>query len=125
MGKFLVRITIALTAAYMIVAACIAQLAGIDILLPYYYTLFELCVVMYCFSEGKYHCKYMKYTALSVFASDIITHLDNAFDFLSVGGHNFVPIVIIFLGISASFTMAIRHFILVSRLNRRLHERNI
>lgn len=125
MGKFLVRITIALTAAYMIVAACIAQFVGIDILLPYYYTLFELCVVMYCFSEGKYHCKYMKYTALSVFASDIITHLDNAFDFLSVSGHNFAPIVIIFLGISASFTMAIRHFILVSRLKRRLHERNI
>lgn len=125
MGKFLVRITIALTAIYMVVAACVAQFIGVDILMPYYYILFETCVVVYCFSGGKYHCKYMKYTALSVLISDIVTHMDNAMDFLSVEGHNFIPIAIIFLGISTSVTMAIRHFILVSRLKRRLHGRNI
>lgn len=125
MGKFLVRLTIVLVAIYLTLTLLLAQFAGIDILMPYYYILFEVCAVVYCFSEGKYHCKYMKYTALSVLISDIVTHMDNAMDFLSVEGHNFIPIVIIFLGISASATMAIRHFILVLRLKRRLHGRNI
>lgn len=125
MGKFLVRLTIVLVAIYLTLTLLLAQFAGIDILMPYYYILFEVCVVVYCFSEGKYHCKYMKYTALSILISDIITHMDNAMDFLSVEGHNFIPIVIIFLGISTSVTMAIRHFIMVSRLKRRLHGRNI
>lgn len=73
MGKFVVRVSIVLTAIYFVVSLLFAQLLGVDILMPYYIPLFELCVVIYAFSEGKYHCRYIKYTALSLLLADTLT----------------------------------------------------
>lgn len=116
MGKFLVRITIVLVAMYFIVAYLAAQLFGIDIMHNTYILLFELCVVVYTFSEGKYHCKYMKYTALSIFLADTLTRLDYLFDFMSVSAHNLIPIGILAIGITTSITKAIMHFVRVVKL---------
>ena len=121
MGKVLVRLTIIITAVYFILSYLFAQFLGIDILLPYYNIPFELCVVVYTFSEGKYHCKYIKYTALSILVSDIITQLDNSLDFLSVELHNIIPLFLIILGVAVGCILAIRHFVLVRKLNKRKH----
>ena len=121
MGKALVRLTIIGTAVYFALSYLFAQFLGIDILLPYYNIPFELCVVVYAFSEGKYHCKYIKYTALSILASDIITQLDNSLDFLSVELHNIIPLFLIILGVAVGCILAIRHFVLVRKLNKRKH----
>lgn len=118
MGKFLVRITIALVAIYFIIAFLVAQLLGIDIMYNTYILLFELCVVVYTFSEGKYHCKYMKYTALSILLADTLTRLDYIFDFMSVSAHNLIPIGILALGIGTSITKAIMHFVRVMKLKK-------
>lgn len=119
MGKFLVRITIALVAIYFIIAFLVAQLLGIDIMYNTYIILFELCVVVYTFSEGKYHCKYMKYTALSILLADTLTRLDYIFDFMSVSAHNLIPIGILALGIGTSITKAIMHFVRVMKLKKK------
>lgn len=121
MGKALVRLTIIGTAVYFMLSYLCAQFLGIDILLPYYNIPFELCVVVYAFSEGKYHCKYIKYTALSILVSDIITQLDNSLDFLSAELHNVIPLFLIILGVAIGCILAIRHFILVRKLNKRKH----
>jgi hypothetical protein len=92
-----------------------------DILLPCYNIPFELCVVAYAFSEGKYHCKYIKYTALAILVSDVITQLDNSFDFISVELHNIIPLFLIILGVAIGCILAIRHFILVRKLNKLKH----
>lgn len=118
MGKFFVRITIALVAIYFIIAFLVAQLLGIDIMYNTYILLFELCVVVYTFSEGKYHCKYMKYTALSILLADTLTRLDYIFDFMSVSAHNLIPIGILALGIGTSITKAIMHFVRVMKLKK-------
>lgn len=117
MGKFFVRLTIAFVAIYFILSFIFAQSLGVDILLDFHIVPFEGCVVIYCFSEGKYHCKYMKHTALSIFFADLLSRLDNHFDFLSVTAHNRIPLSILALGIGTSITLAIRHFIKVIRLN--------
>ena len=119
MGKFLVRLTIASVAIYMIVIYILAQLCGIDILFGNYPILFELCVVVYTFSEGKYHCKYMKYTALSIFFADTLTRLDYMFNFMSVSAHNLIPIGILAVGIGTSITKAIMHFVRVMKLKNK------
>ena len=116
MGKFLVRLTIASVAIYMVTGYLVAQLLGIDIILGNYPLLFELCVVVYTFSEGKYHCKYMKYTALSILFADTLTRLDYIFDFMSVTAHNLIPIGILAIGIGISITKAIMHFVRVMKL---------
>ncbi len=115
MGKVLVRTTIVLTAFYFIISHILA-IHGIDIMTKWYVLLFELCVVLYCYGEGKYHCKYIKYTAMAIFISDALTTLDNYFDFFSVYWHNILPFLIIFYGLSYSLTMAITHFVKVLKV---------
>ena len=125
MGKIVVRLSIIFTALYLTLSYLFAQFLGIDILRPYYNLLFELCVVIYTFSEGKYHCKYMKYTALSIMAADALTLIDNAIDFMSVNAHNVIPIAIISGGVIISSTLAMVHFHKVRKLNKERYERHI
>lgn len=119
MGKFLVRITIIIVAIYYIYACYLAQYKALDILFDYHPILFELIVVVYCFSEGKYHCRYIKFLAVSILISDTLTRLDNAYNFLSVTAHNLIPIFVIALGIIVSLTLAIHHFYKVRKLKRK------
>lgn len=124
MGRFLVRITIVLVALYLVLSYVIAQFIGIDILTPYYNVLFELCVVIYAFSEGKYHCKYIKYTALAILFADILTYADNYYDFLTVEAHNLIPVFMITSGILTGVTLAIKHYINVIKIKKRRHAWN-
>ena len=126
-GKVLVRFTTIGVAIYLIIAYLIAQLYGVDILTNTYTLLFELIVVVYAHSEGKYHCKYLKYTITSIFISEFITRLDYLINFLSVSEHNTLPIVIIVCGIGMTTCKAIRHFIQVTKLNnkRKVYGRNL
>ena len=110
MGKFLVRTTILVVAIYFIVTFLIAQIQGIDVANNLYALLFEAIVVVYCYSEGKYHCKYMKYTALSILISDTLTRLDYLYDFMSVSLHNLIPVTIICIGLGFSVVKALIHF---------------
>ena len=110
MGKFLVRTTILVVAIYFIVTFLIAQIQGIDVANNLYVLLFEVIVVVYCYSEGKYHCKYMKYTALSILISDTLTRLDYLYDFMSVSLHNLIPVTIICVGLGFSVVKALIHF---------------
>lgn len=125
MGKFIVRVSIVLTAIYFVISSLFAQLLGVDILTPYYILLFELCVVIYAFSEGKYHCKYIKYTALSLLLADTLTQLDNTFDFLTIEAHNLIPVVVITIGIFMGVFLAIKHYIRVIKLKNSINERDI
>lgn len=125
MGKFLVRITVIIVSIYFVLAYLIAQFLGIDILREWYIIPFELIVVVYSFSEGKYHCKFLKSTMLSIFLCDLLTRLDNTFDILSVTSHNLIPVFLLTLGIGTSVTLAIRHFYKVIKLKRLLNERTL
>jgi hypothetical protein len=116
MGKAVVRISVVSVTLYFVVAYLCAQFLGIDILNDYHSIPFEICVVVYAFSEGVYHCRYLKYTAITLPIVDLLTRLDNSYDFLSVTAHNLIPIGILALGIATSLTLAIRHFIQVTRL---------
>ena len=119
MGKFIVRITIVLVSIYFLISFIAAQRYGIDILNDYHTILFELCVVVYCFSEGKYHCRFLKSTALAILLSDTISRLDNSFNFLSVDAHNHICAYILALGIGTSITLALRHFYKVNQLRNK------
>lgn len=124
MGKALVRFTIITTGVYMAVAYILAMWAGIDILGDWYIVLFELICVVYCYSEGKYHCRYLKHLALGLLASEVITRLDNAFDFMSISAHNLLPLSIIGVSFIVSTTLAIRHFYKVQQIKKGTYIRN-
>lgn len=116
MGKFIVRLSIPIVAIYFLIVFIIGIVREENIFSSNYALIFELCVVVYTFSEGKYHCKYMKYTALSILLADTLTRLDYMFDFMSVTAHNLIPIGILAIGIGTSITKAFIHFYRVIKL---------
>lgn len=120
MGKFLVRLTMVFVSLYFITSHIVAQCLGLDIVHDFYVLLFELCVVVYAYSEGQYHCKYIKHTALAILLSDTLTRLDNTCNFLSVNEHNLIPIVILAVGMSVSIISALHHFYRVIKLRKQL-----
>lgn len=122
MDKFLTRITVIITAVYFIVSYLLAQFAGVDIFRYSYILLFEACVVAYTFCSGKYHCQYIRWTALSLFLCDIISHTDYYFDYLTVAAYNIVPIIIMAVGVTISCALAIRHFYKVRKLKKLVNE---
>lgn len=124
MGKLLVRLTIVIVSVYFVLTYLVAQTMGIDIHSDWYASLFALIIVVYAHSEGKYHCKFLKYSATSLFVCDVLTRLDNYYNFLSVDAHNIIPIAILALGLGTSITLAIRHFYRVIKLNRQKNARN-
>ena len=122
MGKALVRITIVIVTIYFIITYLVARYLRIDISSDWYTSLFALIIVVYTHSEGKYHCKYLRFTATAIFITDTLTRLDNTFNFLSVDAHNLIPIAILALGIGTSITLALRHFYKVNQLRKKRNE---
>ena len=123
MSNALTRLTVILVAIYFIVSYLLAQM-GIDILTSSYVVLFEMCVVSYTFGGGSYHCKYMRWTALSILTVDIINHTDYYFDYVPVSIFNVLPIFILALGVATSTTLAIRHFYRVIKIKKLSNGRN-
>ena len=124
MGKFLVRITVIIVASYFVFTHIVAQVYGVDIHYDTYILLFELITVVYSFSEGRYHCRYLKYTILSIFLSELITRLDFFFNFLSIREHNLIPVCLIAMGIGTSLIKSLIHFYKVSKYKHKKRELN-
>jgi hypothetical protein len=118
MGKFLVRITILSTSIYFILSHLIAQIYGVDILCDLYSIPFMLIVVVYCYSEGRYHCKHIKHLSFALLLSDLLSRLDNYYNFLTISKHNFSILVILLLGFMASTISAVRHFLRVNKVKQ-------
>lgn len=121
MGKFIVRATLVFVSVYFILSNIVAQIFGLDIIHNSYVLLFELCVVIYAYSEGTYHCKYIKHTALAILLSDTLTRLDNTFNFLSISAHNIIPTIILALSVIIPLTNALYHFYKINHI-RHKHE---
>lgn len=118
--KLLVRLFIIGLCVYFVICALFAFVLNEDIFSSNYVVILELCLCLFVSAQGKYHCKYIKYLAWSIFLSDTITRLDNHYDFLSVGLHNYIPIFIIVLAFFIILIKAIRHFYQVTkRRNKR------
>ena len=122
MDKFLTRVTVISVAVYFIISYLLAQFAGIDILRYSYILLFESCVVAYTFCSGKCHCKFIRWTALSILSADIVSHTDYYFNYIPTNLYNFIPLFILSMGIAASSILAIRHFYKVNKLKKLVNE---
>jgi hypothetical protein len=118
MGKALVRVCVILIAILFLFWYAVAQFKGVNLFSNFYILLLELIVVVYAFSEGKYHCKFLKYTAVGILVADTITRLDYALDFLNETAHNLIPAAILGGCIMLSVTKAIIHFLRVGKIKR-------
>lgn len=118
MSKFLIRFTVVSVAIYLILCYLIWMLLQVEIWSQTYYLLFELCTCLCISKQGVYHCKFIKWTAYSILASDTLVCIDNLFDVFPVNFMVLIPPSIITVGLLTTTTLAIRHFIRVQRLKK-------
>ena len=115
MDKLFVRLFVVFTALYLIHTYIMAWF-GVECFSDAYIVMAELAICVVMSSHGKYHCKYMKFTAYGLTASDSVTRIDNAFDILGVEASIILPLSIVMCSVTISFVMALRHYYRVLKL---------
>ena len=121
MDKLFVRLFVVFTALYFLCTYIMAWY-GVECFSDAYIVMAELAICVVMSSHGKYHCKYMKFTAYGLTASDCITRIDNAFDILGVEASIILPLSLVMCSITISFVMALRHYYRVLKLKSKHHD---
>lgn len=78
----------------------------------------EACLVAYTFCNGKYHCRFIRWTALSILVCDTISHTDYYFDYIPVEWYNAMLLVVTISGLTTSCFLAIKHFYRVLKVKK-------
>ena len=116
MNKFIVRFTILFCAVYFLYVMYHAWY-GISVFNDSYKLLLEYCLYVQAASNKKYNCRYMRFLALSLFASDSISVIDMQYSFIPQGYTSLIILSSIWTaGILATVFLAINHFRKVRRL---------
>ena len=121
MDKLFVRLFVVFTALYLIHTYIMAWF-GVECFSDAYIVMAELAICVVMSSHGKYHCKYMKFTAYGLTASDSVTRIDNAYDILGVEASIILPLSLVMCSLTISFVLALRHYYRVLKLKFKKHE---
>lgn len=121
MDKLFVRLFVVSTALYLIYTYIMAWF-GVECFSDAYIVIAELAICVVMSSQGKYHCKYMKFTAYGLTASDSVTRIDNSFDILGVEASIILPLSLIMCSVTISFVLALRHYYRVLKLKSKHHD---
>ena len=121
MDKLLVRLFVVFTTLYFLCTYIMAWY-GVECFSDAYIVMAELAICVVMSSHGKYHCKYMKFTAYGLTASDSVTRIDNAFDILGVEASIILPLSLVMCSLTISFVLALRHYYRVLKLKYKKHE---
>ena len=120
----MIRVTIIIVSIYLIACYAVEMALHRNIWSQSYYLLFELCTCLCISKQGVYHCKFIKWTAYSILASDTLICIDNAFDIFSANFMVIIPPAIIMAGLLTTTTLAIRHYHRVRKLKRQWNRLN-
>lgn len=121
MDKLFVRLFVVFTALYLIHTYIMAWF-GVECFSDAYIVMAELAICVVMSSHGKYHCKYMKFTAYGLTASDSVTRIDNAYDMLGVEASIILPLSLVMCSVTISFVLALRHYYRVLKLKSKKHD---
>lgn len=118
MSKLFIRLTVLFVAIYMVICHIAAVVWQINLWSHTYTVLFEICVCLCITAHGKYHCKFMRWTAYAITLNDALLSADEMFDFIPYSLIIVLPIIIITIGLLTTTTLAIRHYNRVRKLKR-------
>ena len=121
MDKLLVRLFFVFTTLYFLCTYIMAWY-GVECFSDAYIVMAELAICVVMSSHGKYHCKYMRFTAYGLTASDSVTRIDNAYDILSVDEAIVLPLSLVMCSVTISFVLALRHYYRVLNIKFKKHE---
>lgn len=118
MSKFIVRFTIFYCAIYFLYVIYYAW-NGINVFNDTYRFLMEYCVFVLAKEHPKYHCRYARFLALSVFITDTTTYVDGMFNiFPTAELMLFVFSFIWAASIITTIILAINHFRRVRKVKK-------
>lgn len=118
MSKLFIRLTVVAVSLYMILCTVVAATIGVSVWSHAYTVLFEICVCLCMTAQGKYHCRFMRWTAYGICASDTLMSADELFDFMPRSAAIMVPVALIAVGLSTTTALAIRHYHKVRKIKR-------
>ena len=121
MDKLLVRLFVVFTALYFLCTYTMAWY-GVECFSDSYIVMAELAICVVMSTQGKYHCKYMRFTAYGLTASDSVTRIDNAFGILGVEASIILPLSLVMCSVTISFVLALRHYYMVLKIKFKKHE---
>lgn len=121
MDKLFVRLFVVFTTLYFLCNYIMAWY-GVECFNDVYIVMAELAICVVMSSQGKYHCKYMRFTAYGLTASDSVTRIDNAFDILCVEASIILPLSLVMCSVTISFVLALRHYYRVLKLKSKHHD---
>ena len=121
MDKLFVRLFVLFTALYLIHTYIMAWF-GVECFSDAYIVMAELAICVVMSSQGKYHCKYMRFTAYGLTASDSVTRIDNALDILGVEASIILPLSLVMCSVTISFVLALRHYYRVLKLKSKSYD---
>ena len=123
MSRLFVRLTVLFVAIYMVICHIASVLWQINLWSHTYTVLFEICVCLCITAQGRYHCKFIRWTAYSITLNDALLSADELFDFIPYSLAIVFPFVIIAIGLITTISLAIAHYIRVKKLNRKYNGR--
>ena len=121
MDKLFVRLFVVFAVLYLIHTYIMAWF-GVECFSDAYIVIAELAICVVMSSQGKYHCKYMKFTAYGLTASDSVTRIDNAYDILGVEASIILPLSLVMCSVTISFVLALRHYYRALKIKFKKHE---
>ena len=121
MDKLLVRLFVVFTTLYFLCTYIMAWY-GVECFSDAYIVMAELAICVVMSSQGKYHCKYMRFTAYGLTASDSFMRLETAYDILSVDAAIVLPLSLVMCSVTISFVLALRHYYRVLKLKSKSYD---
>ena len=121
MDKLLVRLFVVFTTLYFLCTYTMAWF-GVECFSDAYIVMAELAICVVMSTQGKYHCKYMRFTAYGLTASDSVTRIDNAFEILGVEASIILRLRIGMCSVTISFALALRHYYRLLKLKHKKYE---
>ena len=118
MNKFIVRFTILFCAAYFLYVLYYAW-HGVSVFNDSYKVFLEYCLYVQANSDKKYNCRYMRFLALSLFVTELISLLDMQYDFMPSGYVSWIILATIWTAaIITTIILGISHFRKVRKLKK-------
>lgn len=94
----------------MMISYILSHFFDKDIIGDWYVILYEIVIIIYCFSEGKFHCKYIKFLAFSNLMCDTAMRFDRYTMVIETERHDFIPFGALAFGVVFCAIMSILHF---------------
>lgn len=124
MDKLFVRYTVIAVAVYMVACYLCALLFGKNIWSHGYIIAFETALCFCVSAQGRYHCKYIRWTLYGITLAEIITTIDEVSNILPTTELAYVPAAVIAIGLATTTTLALRHYIRIRKIKRRYAKEN-